>query len=58
MSFLLNKLEKEPKIVALENPINFVGLSIKTDMKNIYKDAAKLECNRQNHSRLNPSIIY
>jgi predicted transcriptional regulator YdeE len=35
-------MEKEPKIVTLENPINFVGLSIKTDMKNIYKDAAKL----------------
>ena len=35
-------MEKEPKIVTLKNPIKFVGLSIKTDLKNVYKDAANL----------------
>lgn len=42
MFFLLSKIEKEPKVVTLQNPIKFVGLSKKTNMKNIYKDAAKL----------------
>lgn len=58
MSFLLTKMEKQPKIVALENPIQFVGLSAKTDMKNIYKDAAKLGKQftqfKQTHSIPNP----
>ncbi len=42
MLFLCSKMEKEPKIITLQNPIKFVGLSIKTNVKNIYKDAAKL----------------
>lgn len=42
MFFFLSKIEKEPKIVTLQNPIKFVGLSIKTDVKNIYKDAGIL----------------
>lgn len=42
MSFLFSDMEKEPKIVTLKNPIKFVGLSIKTDLKNVYKDAANL----------------
>lgn len=29
MSFLLSKMEKEPKIVTLESPINFVGCQSK-----------------------------
>ncbi|RJP19032.1 MAG: AraC family transcriptional regulator [Candidatus Omnitrophota bacterium] len=40
--FLLNKIEKEPQIVTLSNPIYFVGLSVHTGMKTIYTDAAKL----------------
>ena len=40
--FLLSKLQKEPQITTLENSIKFVGLSIKTNMRNIYKDAAEL----------------
>jgi predicted transcriptional regulator YdeE len=42
MLFLLSNMQKEPKIVTLQNPIRFVGLSIKTDVKSIYKDADKL----------------
>jgi predicted transcriptional regulator YdeE len=39
MFFFLSKIEKEPKIITLQHPIKFVGLSIKTDVKKIYKDA-------------------
>jgi len=43
MSFLLNKIgDTEPEIVTLQEPIKFVGLSVKTDDKNIYEDAAQL----------------
>jgi predicted transcriptional regulator YdeE len=43
MSFLLNKIsDKEPEIVTLQEPIKFAGLSVKTDVKNIYKDASRL----------------
>jgi len=43
MSFLLNKIgDTEPEIITLQEPIKFVGLSVKTDVKNIYKDAAQL----------------
>jgi predicted transcriptional regulator YdeE len=35
-------MEKEPKIVTLQKPITFVGLLKKTNVKNIYKDAAML----------------
>lgn len=42
MFFLSSEIEKEPKIVTLQDPIEFVGLSIKTDAKSIYRDAAKL----------------
>ncbi len=40
--FLLNKIEKNPQIVSLTDSIRFVGLSVQTDMKTIYKDAARL----------------
>jgi len=41
--FSTSKIENiEPKIVTLQNPIKFVGLSVKTDVKKIYKDAAQL----------------
>ncbi|MBN1999656.1 effector binding domain-containing protein [candidate division KSB1 bacterium] len=40
--FLLSEREREPKIVTIQNSIKFVGLSIKTDVKSIYKDAGKL----------------
>jgi len=39
---LFSKIEKEPKIVTLKDPIKFVGLSIRTDAKSIYKDADRL----------------
>jgi predicted transcriptional regulator YdeE len=43
MSFLLNKIDNvEPEIVALQEPIEFVGMSVNTDVKKIYRDAAKL----------------
>jgi predicted transcriptional regulator YdeE len=43
MSLLLNKIgDMEPEIVTLRESIKFVGLSVKTDDKKIYKDAAKL----------------
>jgi predicted transcriptional regulator YdeE len=43
MSFLLNKIDNmEPQIVTLQESIKFVGLSIKTDDKKIFKDASKL----------------
>ena len=43
MSFLLNKIDNmEPEIVTLQNPIKFVGISVNTDIKKIYRDAAKL----------------
>ncbi|MBN1694875.1 GyrI-like domain-containing protein [candidate division WOR-3 bacterium] len=43
MSFLLNKIgDTEPEIVTLQEPIKFVGLSVKTDVKSIYKDATQL----------------
>jgi predicted transcriptional regulator YdeE len=41
--FLLSKIDNlEPKIVTLPNSIKLVGLSVKTDVREIYKDAAKL----------------
>jgi predicted transcriptional regulator YdeE len=43
MFFLLSKIDNlEPKIVTLANSIKFVGLSVKTDVRRIYGDAAKL----------------
>jgi len=43
MFFLFGKIENvEPKIVTLKEPIKFVGLSIKTSTKKIYKDVPKL----------------
>jgi predicted transcriptional regulator YdeE len=42
MFFFLSKMVKEPIIVTMQNPIKFVGLSINTDAKSIYKDAGKL----------------
>jgi predicted transcriptional regulator YdeE len=43
MSFMLNKIDNmEPKIVTLQESIKFVGLSVKTDDKKIFKDASKL----------------
>ena len=43
MSFLINKIgDTEPEIITLREPIKFVGLSVKTDDKKIYKDAAQL----------------
>jgi predicted transcriptional regulator YdeE len=43
MSFFLNKINNmEPKIVTLQESIKFVGLSVKTDVRKIYKDASKL----------------
>jgi predicted transcriptional regulator YdeE len=43
MSFLLNKIDNmEPEIVTLQEPIKFVSLSVKTDVKKIYRDAAQL----------------
>lgn len=43
MSFLLNKIDDiEPEIVTLQESIRFVGLSVNTDVKKIYRDAAKL----------------
>jgi predicted transcriptional regulator YdeE len=43
MHFLLNKIGKmEPEIIMLQETIKFVGLSVKTDVKNIYKDAGRL----------------
>jgi predicted transcriptional regulator YdeE len=43
MSFFLNKIDNiEPKILTLQEPIKLVGMSAKTDVKNIYKDASKL----------------
>jgi predicted transcriptional regulator YdeE len=54
MSFLLNKIcDTEPEIVTLRESIKFVGLSVKTDDKKIYKDAAQLGKNysqfKKNH---------
>jgi predicted transcriptional regulator YdeE len=43
MSFLLNKIDNmEPEIVPLQEPIKFAGMSVNTDVKKIYRDAAKL----------------
>jgi predicted transcriptional regulator YdeE len=43
MFFLLSKIDNlEPQIVTLSDSIKFVGLSVKTDVRKIYKDAAKL----------------
>ncbi len=41
-NFLFSIGNPEPKIVKLEKPISFVGLSIQTTDKNIYKDVEKL----------------
>jgi predicted transcriptional regulator YdeE len=54
MSFLLNKIgDTKPEIVTLQETIKFVGLSVKTDDKKIYKDAAQLGKNysqfKKNH---------
>ena len=42
MFFLLSKIEREPNIISLQESIKFVGLSVKTDVKSIYKDAARI----------------
>jgi predicted transcriptional regulator YdeE len=53
MFFLFSKMEKEPKIVTLQKPIKFVGLSIKTNVESIYKDAAKLGKEYTNFKEIN-----
>lgn len=41
--FLIGPLEKsEPKLVTLKEPIKMIGVSTRTGMKTIFKDAAKL----------------
>ena len=42
MGLLFSKMKKKPDIVTLKAPIQFVGLSIRTNIKNIYRDAAAL----------------
>lgn len=32
----------EPKIVTLDKPIKATGLSVRTDMKNIYRDVSQV----------------
>jgi predicted transcriptional regulator YdeE len=53
MFFFLNKIEKQPKIVTLKNTIKFCGISIKTDVKKIYKDASRLGKEYTNFKNLN-----
>lgn len=42
MLLILREMDKEPTIVSLENPILFVGLATKTDVRSIYLDTANL----------------
>lgn len=51
--FFLSKIEKEPQIVTLQNSIELVGVSIKTDVKNIYKDASMLGKKYTDFKKLN-----
>ena len=39
---LFSRMEKTPRIVTLNQPIRFAGLSVRTDMKRIYRDASGL----------------
>jgi len=42
MAFFFSRMEKTPEILTLDQPVRFVGLSVKTDMKRIYRDASGL----------------
>lgn len=43
MFFFLKKVDNlEPKIIILQDPIKFVGLTVDTDTKRIYKDATRI----------------
>jgi predicted transcriptional regulator YdeE len=42
MSFVLSRIEKEPRITTLREPILFVGMETNTDARSIYRDSARL----------------
>jgi len=42
MGLVFSQMQKEPDIVSIKKPIQFVGLLIRTNVKSIYKDAARI----------------
>ena len=52
---LIGNIDKSgPKIILLEKPVQFAGLGIKTDSKNIYKDVGKVAARFNSIKARNP----